>query len=425
MNIIDIINKKRNSQILTSEEIQFVIDSYLNNSIKDYQMSSLLMAICINGMTEEETINLTTSMLNSGKIIDLREIEGIKVDKHSTGGVGDKTTLIVIPLVASCGVKVVKMSGRGLGFTGGTIDKLEAIPGFKTKLSIREIIDQVNEIGICNAYGNNNLVPADKKIYALRDTTGTVDSIPLIASSIMSKKLASGVDKIVIDLKVGNGAFMKNLEDAKKLARLMIKIGKNHNKEVVCILSNMNQPLGNMIGNSLEVLEAMETLEGKGPTDITNLSLIIAAYMVSLGLNISVNDALEMVKQKLIDKSAYNKFLEFVNYQNGNINKLIVKSKKLEIKSTKSGFISKIDTEKLGYVVMELGAGRSNIYDDIDYSVGIKLHKKIGDTVNVQEKLITVYYNKEVENIHERIMNCFKIVDDVVEIPNLIYGVIE
>ncbi len=425
MNIIDIINKKRLNEELSSDEIQFVIDNFLNGTIKDYQMSSLLMAICINGMSDEETINLTNSMLKIGKTLDLSKIEGIKVDKHSTGGVGDKTTLIVGPLVASCGVKVAKMSGRGLGFTGGTIDKLESIPGFISNLSTTKFIEQVNKVGMVDSSANSQLAPADKKIYALRDVTGTTSSIPLIASSIMSKKLASGVDKIVIDLKVGNGALMKTLEDARKLARLMIKIGKIHGKEVVCILSNMNQPLGKMVGNSLEIKEAMETLVGKGPEDITNLSIIIASYMVSLGKNIKLNEALSLVRENLNNKNAYKKFLEFVSYQGGNINKLQIKSRKKVILSDKEGFVSKINTEKIGEASMLLGAGRKNIYDDIDYSVGLEIHKKIGDSVRIGEPLVTIYYNKNVTNIDEMIKSAYTLSDNIKEEPRLIYEILE
>ena len=425
MNIIDIIDKKRLGEILTKEEIQFVVNGYFNNKVKDYQMSSLLMAICINGMTEEETINLTNIMLGSGNKIDLSKIEGIKVDKHSTGGIGDKTTLIVGPLVASCGVNVAKMSGRGLGYTGGTIDKLESIPNFNVNIPSDNFIKQVNEIGLCLCYSSSNLVPADKKIYALRDVTGTVSSIPLIASSVMSKKIASGADKIVIDLKVGNGAFMKTLSDAEKLANLMVKIGNDNNKEVICVLTNMNQPLGNSIGNSLEVKEAVETLIGKGPKDLTNLSLALSAYMVSLGKNIDVESALNLVKEKLYDMSAYKKFLEFVKVQGGDINSLKIVAEKTEILSNKEGYISNIDAESLGEISMMLGAGRSNIYDTIDYSAGIVLNKKIGDYVKPNELLATIYTNKKTDNIESEIINCFKLGSTKPNLEPLIYKIIQ
>ena len=425
MNIIDIINKKRLKGELTKEELQYVVDNYLNENIKDYQMSSLLMAICINGMSEEETINLTNIMLKSGQIIDLSEIDGIIVDKHSTGGIGDKTTLIVAPLVASCGIKVAKMSGRGLGFTGGTIDKLESIPGFEVNVPIDKFIEQVNQIDICLCSGNINLVPADKKIYALRDVTGTVSSIPLIASSIMSKKLASGADKIVIDLKVGSGAFMKTLDEAKELANLMIKIGKNNNKEVVCVLSNMNQPLGNMVGNSLEVKEAIETLIGKGPKDITDLSLTLSAYMVSLGQRISIEEARTIVNEKLKDMSGYKKLLELIKSQNGNLENYKIVSNKKEILSLNEGYINKIDAQKIGEISMMLGAGRKSITDEIDFSVGIEMHKKLGNKVNVNEPLVKIYYNKEISNIDKLINECFVIEKEQKEVEPLIYEIIK
>ena len=425
MNILEIIEKKRLNKELTKEELQYVVTNYLNKTIKDYQMSSLLMAICINGMTEEETVNLTNIMLNSGNTINLSNINGIIVDKHSTGGIGDKTTLIVAPLVAACGVSVAKMSGRGLGFTGGTIDKLESIPGFEVNIPIEKFIEQVNEINVCLCSGNTDLVPADKKIYALRDVTGTVSSIPLIASSIMSKKLASGANKIVIDLKVGSGAFMKTLKEAKELANLMIKIGKSNNKEVVCVLSNMEQPLGNMVGNSLEVKEAMETLIGRGPKDITELSLTLAAYMVSLGKKISIEEASELVKQKINDMSAYKKFIELVKAQNGDLDNFKIIAHKKEIRALDEGFINKIDAQKIGEISMLLGAGRANINDVIDPSVGIEMHKKLGDKVNINESLATIYYNKEINDIEKLIRDCFLIEQDQKEIAPLIYKILK
>lgn len=427
MNILEIIDKKRIGEKLTKEELQFTIDNYLNGNIKDYQMSALLMAICINGMNEEETIDLTNIMLNSGEKIDLSSVSGIKVDKHSTGGIGDKITLIVAPLVASCGVKVAKMSGRGLGFTGGTIDKLESIPNFNVNISIDKFIEQVNKTSLCICSGNINLVPADKKIYSLRDVTGTVSSIPLIASSIMSKKLASGSDKIVIDLKVGNGAFMKNIEEAKKLAKLMIKIGKSNNKEVVCILSNMNQPLGNNIGNTIEVKEAIEVLQGKGPKDLTNLSIEIASYMVALGKNISIEEATNIVKDKLYNKSGYKKFTEFVINQSGNLSKLKIEANKIQVLSTKEGYINKINSEKIGELAMILGAGRKNIQDTIDYSAGIIINKKLGDYVKKQELLATLYTNKKIniDELTNQLIECYQIEENKKELEPLIYEIIK
>jgi len=310
MNIIDIINKKRLKQELSREELEFVINSYLDKKIDDAQMSALLMAICINNMTYNEIFNLTDIFLNSGEKLDLSDINRIKVDKHSTGGIGDKTTLVLVPLVASTGVLVAKMSGRSLGFTGGTIDKLESIPNFKTALTVREFTNQVKEIGCAVASQTGNLVPADKKVYALRDVTGTVESLPLIAASIMSKKLASGVDKIVIDLKVGDGALVKTLDDAKILGDIMVQIGKHYNKEVVCVVTNMNEPLGNAVGNTLEVLEAIDTLKGKGPNDLRNIVLTLGSYMVSMAKGITYSQASKELSENLKNGKAYEKFVE-------------------------------------------------------------------------------------------------------------------
>ena len=360
MDIISIITKKKNKEELTKEEIDYVIENYLNNNIKDYQMSSLLMAIVINGMTFEETYNLTTSMLNSGEVIDLKEINGIVVDKHSTGGVGDKTSLVVLPLVSSCGVKIAKMSGRGLGYTGGTIDKLESIIGFKTELNKDDFIKQVNEINMALVSQNGNLVPADKKIYALRDVTGTTESIPLIASSIMSKKLASGSDKILLDVKVGKGAFMKNIEDARTLARTMVNIGNKYGKETIAILTNMNYPLGNTIGNALEVKEAIDTLDNKGNKNFLNLCLVLSSYMVSMGKNISIDEAFNEVKENLDNKNGLLKLKEFISYQGGNINNIPVENNYYVIHSKSNGFITDIDTIKLANLCNGLGAGRKN-----------------------------------------------------------------
>ena len=330
MNIVDIINKKRLGKILSKEELEFAINGYLNGEVADYQMSSLLMAIVLKGMTDKEIITLTKLMLNSGEKLDL-SILGIVVDKHSTGGVGDKTTMIIAPLVASCGVRVAKMSGRGLGHTGGTIDKLESIPGFKVSIKTEEFLKQVKDIGVAIVSQTNNLVPADKKIYALRDVTGTVESIPLIASSIMSKKIASGANKLVIDVKVGNGALIKNIHDARKLAKLMIEIGKANNIEVVCLLTNMDIPLGNNIGNVLEVKEAIDVLKNKCYGNLTDICIELSSYMVSLGLGISYKEAKNMVIDSLYDGRAYDKFLEFVEYQGGSLDNLDV-SKNYDIR---------------------------------------------------------------------------------------------
>ena len=424
MNIVDIINKKRLNKELTQEEITFFVDGYVQGTINDYQMSSLLMAICINGMSYEETSNLTEVMLHSGDTIDLSMLKGIKVDKHSTGGVGDKTTMILLPLVAACGVTAPKMSGRGLGFTGGTIDKLESIPGFKTNLTNEEFINQVEKIGCSVVSQTGNLVPADKKIYALRDVTGTVESIPLIASSIMSKKLASGADKIVIDLKVGNGALMKNLEDAKTLATTMVEIGKRHNKEVVCLLTDMNQPLGNAIGNALEVKESIDVLDGKGPKDIRNLVIVLATIMVSLGLNISTEEANKLVLEKLSSKEGLKKFKEMVTMQGGDIDAIKVSDKVVSIKSKKTGFVKSINTDMLGEIVRKLGGGRYNKEDNIDPSVGIVLSVKQSDYVLEDEEILKVYINEKDIKVEE-ILDCFEIDNTSGGVLPLVYELIK
>lgn len=401
MNIIDLINKKRLGLILSDKEIKYIIEEFMNGNIKDYQMSSLLMAIVIRGMTDNEIFSLTKYMLNSGEKLDLSSL-GTVVDKHSTGGVGDKTTMIIAPLVASCGVNVAKMSGRGLGHTGGTIDKLESIPGFRVDLTEEEFFKQVNDIGLAIVSQTNNLVPADKKIYALRDVTGTVESIALIASSIMSKKIASGANKLVIDVKVGKGALIKNIEDATKLANLMIKIGKKNNIEVVCLLTNMDIPLGNNIGNALEVMEVIDILHNNKQGNLTDLCIELASYMVSLGLNISYEESHNMVITNLNNGSAYNKFLEFIKYQKGNIDNLGKCKNKYEIKSPKAGYLNNIDALELGKLSMHLGAGRESLTDKIDYQAGIIVNKNIGDYINKGDILMTLYTNK---NLKASIMN--------------------
>ena len=397
MNIKDIIIKKKDKKELTKEEIKYVIDNYMNDNIKDYQMSSLLMAILLNGMTFDETYNLTNEMLNSGDRIDLSKIDGIKVDKHSTGGVGDKTSFVVLPLVAASGVKIAKMSGRGLGYTGGTIDKLESISGFKINLSEQEFIDQVNKINLALVSQSGNLVPADKKIYALRDVTGTTDSVPLIASSIMSKKLASGADKILLDVKVGKGAFMKNIDDARELAKTMVEIGKRFNKETVALLTNMDYPLGNTIGNGLEVEEAIEVLEGNGNKNFTNLCLLLSSYMVSMGKNISIDEAFDIVREKFDNKEGLKKLYEFVSYQGGDLKNIKKEENYISIISNKTGYINDIDTLYLSKLCNDLGAGRKKKEDVINYGVGVKLLKSINDKVNKDDEIMRVYTNKEID----------------------------
>lgn len=392
MNIVDIINKKRVGEVLTREELDYAFNGYLKGTVKDYQMSSLLMAICINGMDEYETFALTDIFINSGDILDLSSIEGIKVDKHSTGGVGDKVTLIIGPIVASTGCVVPKMSGRGLGHTGGTIDKLESIEGFNTSLSEEEFINQVKKIGLAVIGQTKNLCPIDKVIYALRDVTGTTSSIPLIATSIMSKKIAGGADKILLDVKVGNGALMKTREDAEKLANLMEKIGKNYNREVICEITDMNIPLGDNIGNSLEVMEAMDILNGKKGR-LYDLCIEIASQMISLAKNISMPDARIEAINAVDSKRAYNKFLEFVKEQGGDITSLKVSDKTIEVKSTKTGVIKEMNALALGELSVSLGAGRRNKEDKIDHTVGIVLEKHLDEHVEVGETLCTLYVN--------------------------------
>lgn len=421
MTMYDIIEKKKNKQSLTKEEIDFFINGYVNNKIPDYQVSSLLMAIVLNGMNEEEVTNLTIAMANSGYKINYNFNT---VDKHSTGGVGDKTTLIIAPIVASLNCKVAKMSGKGLGFTGGTIDKLESIPDFKVQLTDEQFISQINNINLALISQTKNIAPADKKIYALRDVTATVDSIPLIASSIMSKKIASGASNLVLDVKVGSGAFMKNLDSAKKLASTMVNIGKNSNINTLAILSNMNQPLGNNIGNILEVKEAIEVLNGNGPKDLKELSIELASYMVSLYKKITYEEAFKQVTEVLENKQALAKFYEFIKYQGGNIEKVKFTPKyEYKVYSKQEGYITKMNTEEIGKIASLLGAGRMTKDDVIDYEAGIVLNKKINDYVKVNDLLATLYTNKEI-NLIDNYLETIEITDEKIE-NNLILGVIK
>ena len=395
MNTVDIINKKRVNEKLNKEELDYVFNGYLNGMVKDYQMSSLLMAICINGMSDEEVFDLVDIFIKSGDVLDLSMIPGIKVDKHSTGGVGDKVSLIIGPIVASCGVYVPKMSGRGLGHTGGTIDKLESIPGFNVNLTEEEFINEVKTIGLAITGQTKNLCPLDKVIYALRDVTGTVSSIPLIATSIMSKKIAGGADKILLDVKVGEGALMKEMDEAKALASLMEKIGKFYNKEVVCEITDMNTPLGDNIGNALEVVEAVDILRGK-ESKLRDLCIDVSSKMISMSKGISEEEAKKEVMESLKSGRAYSKFLEFVKYQGGDIHGLKVSGKTIEVKSNKSGTLTKIRALNLGKLSVSLGAGRLSKEDAIDYSVGIVLNKHIGDTININDTLCTLYVNSDI-----------------------------
>ena len=422
MNILDIIEKKEKGLVLSKEELKYAVEGFLDGKVKDYQMSALLTEIDLLGLTEEETIDLTDIMLNSGEKIKL-DVKPL-VDKHSTGGVGDKTTIVLAPLVASLGVNIAKMSGRGLGHTGGTIDKLESIKGFKTQMSLEKFENQVKNIGIALVGQMGNLVPADKKIYALRDVTGTVDSIPLIASSIMSKKLASGADTIIIDLKVGSGALVSNLEEAKELGNLMVKIGKMNEKNTACLITNMNEPLGYAVGNSLEVIESIDTLKGTGPEDLTDLVIELATLMVKYGLNITEEEAREKVKENLYNGKAYDKFKEWINAQGGNETQIEVSEKTIEINSKETGYIKSIDALEIGKLARLLGAGRLTKDDIIDPKVGIVLNKKVGDRVEIDEKLITVYYDKK-QIKKEDIYNCFEITKEKVEKPKLIIDIIK
>ena len=391
MNIIDIIDKKRDGLSLSYDELDYAFSGYKRNEIEDYQMSSLLMAICINGMSDEEVYDLTDIFVKSGNVLDLSKIEGIKVDKHSTGGIGDKTTLIVTPIVASLGIKVAKMSGRGLGITGGTIDKLESIPSFKTALTTDEFIKEVNDIGMCVCSQTEDLVPLDKVVYALRDVTATSRSIPLIAVSVMSKKIATGADKILIDIKTGRGALLRTKEEAYNLRDLMIRIGSRYGKEVKCIISNMDIPLGYCVGNSLEVAEAIEILSGNIKNNLYDLCVEIASNMVSMATGESLVSSSSKVINAINDKSAYNKFMEFVKYQGGNIEKMKVSNEKIEIKSIKDGTIKNIDALKIGEVSCMLGAGKMKKDDVINHEVGVFINKKIGDKVKEGDVLCTLY----------------------------------
>ena len=401
MRIYDIIDKKRQGKELSHEEIEFVISGYMNNEIQDYQVSALLMAICINSMTKEETYHLTKAMLHSGEVLSLSTLGDKTVDKHSTGGIGDKTTLIVAPIVASLGAKVAKMSGRGLGFTGGTVDKLESIKGFKTELSSAEFISQVEKIGLAVIQQSENLVPADKRLYALRDVTATIESIPLIASSIMSKKLASGSKSIVLDVKVGSGAFMKTIENARALANAMIDIGKSFGRNVTCIISNMDVPLGLCVGNKTELWEAIEVLSGRGERNLKGLCFTVSASMISSAFNVDYNQARKMVEDAVFSGSALAKFYEWIEAQGGDVSEikdssLLLNAKyKRELYSKESGYISRLDAQKIGTASMSLGAGRIKKGDKIDYSAGVVLSKSYGDRVECGELVATFYSSSE------------------------------
>ena len=401
MRMYDILAKKRDGGILTDEEIQFFIDGYVSGAIPDYQASALLMAIFLKGMTPHGTAALTRSMAQSGDLVDLSSIDGIKVDKHSTGGVGDKTTLIVAPVVASLGVRVAKMSGRGLGHTGGTVDKLESIPGFRTTLDREAFFDVVRRVGVSVIGQSGNLAPADKKLYALRDVTATVNSIPLIASSIMSKKIAAGSDRILLDVKTGSGAFMKTLEDSIALAKEMVSIGEHVGRRTVALITDMDRPLGCAIGNALEVCEACETLQGRGPADLTEVCIELAANMLWLAEKGELAQCRSLAKQQIANGEAFAKLKEMVQAQGGDTSVLDDPSRFdrsnvcYEVLAQREGFLYAMDTERCGIASMELGAGREKKEDPIDYSAGIVLRKKVGDFVRKGEVLASFYSSEE------------------------------
>lgn len=435
MRTVDIIHKKRDGGELTKEELDFLIEGYTRGDIPDYQLSAWAMAVFFNGMTARETAELTMAMVRSGEQVDLSSIPGVKVDKHSTGGVGDTTTLILAPLVAAAGIPVAKMSGRGLGHTGGTIDKLEAIPGFEVERTKEQFLNQVKEIGLAVVGQSGNLTPADKKLYALRDVTATVESIPLIASSIMSKKIASGADAIVLDVKTGRGAFMKSLEDSVRLAKAMVEIGTEIGRETVAVITNMDEPLGPSIGNALEVREAIETLKGQGPAELTELCRELAKHMVLLGGKAQdETEAKQLVDQLLKSGEALEKLKQLIKAQGGDArvadepDRLPEAAYRVPVPSPADGSIAAIDAEALGVTAMLLGAGRATKDDPIDLAVGIKLFKRVGDTVKAGEPLAELYMNRnepaDTARMCERTAAAFTITEAPAPRSKLIYAVV-
>jgi pyrimidine-nucleoside phosphorylase len=435
MRTVDIIQKKRDGQELTTEEISHLIEGYSRGNIPDYQMSAWAMAVYFQGMSAKETADLTMAMARSGDEVDLSPIQGIKVDKHSTGGVGDTTTLVLAPLVASCGVPVAKMSGRGLGHTGGTIDKLESISGFSVEQSKVSFMDQVNRTGVAVISQSGNITPADKKLYGLRDVTATVNSIPLIASSIMSKKIASGADAIVLDVKTGDGAFMKTLEDSIELARAMVDIGNEVGRETVAVISDMDQPLGFAVGNALEVKEAIHTLQGNGPKDLEELCLVLGSYMIVLGGKAqSYEQARDKLVSSIADGSAFAKFKQFVQAQGGDVGQIeqpdLLPSAQqvVSVPAPMDGYIASIQAEEIGIAAMMLGAGRETKDSVIDLGVGIQLCKKVGDRVSAGEDLAQLYANKlsdaKLRSIRERVASAFTVADTQAQPKPLIYAVV-
>lgn len=433
MRMVDIIIKKKENKELTKEEISFFVKGFTNGTIPDYQASSLAMAICFNGMNKKEIGILTDEMLHSGDTIDLSSIEGKKVDKHSTGGVGDKTSLVLGPLVASCGVKLAKMSGRGLGHTGGTLDKLESIPGVTIEIGEEDFFKQVNDIGIAIVGQTGSLVPCDKKLYALRDVTGTVNSIPLIASSIMSKKLASGSDTILLDVKFGSGAFMKDLDSARELARTMVDIGDELNRDTRAILTDMNQPLGLAIGNNLEVIEAINTLNGNGPKDLVELCINAGAIMLTQAKRVNnVDEGKKLLEENIKNGKALDKLAQMVKAQGGDESYIYNPSKFdkakyiIDVKSNKAGYVKEINALEIGEAAMKLGAGRATKEDVLDFTAGIVLEKKVGSKVDVGDTLCKVYSNKEnIDSILNEVLESFKFTNDELKTLPIIYEVVE
>ena len=431
MRMVDIIEKKRDGKELSTQEINFFIEGYTKGDIPDYQASALAMAIFFQDMTDRERADLTRAMVNSGDTIDLSGIKDIKVDKHSTGGVGDTTTLVLAPLVASLGIPVAKMSGRGLGHTGGTIDKLESVKGFHVELTKEQFINLVNKNKLAVMGQSGNLTPADKKLYALRDVTGTVNSIPLIASSIMSKKIAAGADAIVLDVKTGNGAFMKTEKDAKDLAHAMVRIGNHVGRKTIAIISDMSQPLGFAIGNALEVKEAIETLQGKGPQDLTELVLTLGSQMVILARKAqTTKEARAMLKEAIDSGKAIAKFKEFLQNQGGDASivddttKLPQAKYQIELPALKSGYVSRIIADEIGVASMMLGAGRATKEDTIDLAVGLVLHKKVGDKVTEGESLLTIHSNRtNIDEIKQKLYNNI-FIENTAKTPQLIHEII-
>lgn len=430
LRMVDILAKKRDGKVLSDEEIRFLVEGYTAGSIPDYQMSAFLMTVYFQGMTAKETAALTMAMVESGDTIDLKDINGVKVDKHSTGGVGDTTTLILAPLVAALGIPVAKMSGRGLGHTGGTIDKLESIPGFHVEISEQKFVELVNQNKIAVVGQSGNLTPADKKIYSLRDVTATVNSIPLIASSIMSKKIAAGADAIVLDVKVGSGAFMKNIADAKALAETMVDIGNQVGRKTSAIISDMNQPLGFAIGNTLEMKEAIETLQGKGPEDLQELCLVLASKMVLLAGGMETEaEARERLIEVIENGKALEAFKQFLKAQGGDptvvddFDKLAEAKYQIKVKTVEHGFVSEIIADEIGMAAMMLGAGRETKESKIDLSVGVVLHKKIGDHIEKGNIIATIHSNKEdVSEVVNRIQNAYRFSGEKPEDVPLIHG---